>query len=91
MINVKLENVIWKSIFYTFYLLIVHISTKNVFDGLKFWVLVSNIRFEGTVFQIFVLGIFFYFMQKKRVTFNTILKFYFLNFIENEPGPISKV
>ena len=81
MINVKLENVIWKSIFFYFYFLIVHISTKNALDGLNLWVLVSNIiGFGGTVPQIFVLGLIFLFYAKKRVTFYTFLKILFSKF-----------
>ena len=44
--------------------LIVHISTNFVLDGLKLWVRVSNIHVEGTVSQIFVLCLSFYFMSK---------------------------
>ena len=44
--------------------LIVHISTNFVLDGLKFWMHVPNIHVEGTVSQIFVLGLSFHFMSK---------------------------
>ena len=47
-----------------FYFLIVHISTNNALDGLVFSMLVSNIHVEGTVSQIFVLDIIFYFLPK---------------------------
>ena len=46
--------------------LIVHISTINALGGLIFSMLVSNIHVEGTVSQIYVLGITFYFMPKNR-------------------------
>ena len=52
-----------KVLFY-FYFLIVHISTINALGYLFFSMLVSNIHVEGTVSQIFVLGITFYFMPK---------------------------
>ena len=63
-ISVKVENGTSKSLFFYFYFLIVHISTNNVLFGLKVWVYVRNIRSEGTVSQILVLGLSFYFMQK---------------------------
>ena len=62
-INVKIENGIWKCIFLT-YFLVVHISISNVLYGLKVSVHVSDIRFEGNVSQILILGLTFYFMQK---------------------------
>ena len=43
---------------------IVHISTINALGGLFLSMLVSNIHVEGTVSQIFVLGITLYFMPK---------------------------
>ena len=57
--------------------MIVRISTKSVLDGIKLWVHLSNIRLEGTVSQIFVLGLSLYFMQKKTGNFLYI----FLNII----------
>ena len=74
MINVKIENGIWKSIFFYFYFVVVHILTKNVLDGLKVWVHVNIISFGGTMSQIY-----------------TFFLYYFLTFIENEPGPIPKI
>ena len=43
---------------------IVHISTNSALDGLKFWMHVPNIHFEGTLSQIVVLGLSFHFMSK---------------------------
>ena len=42
--------------------LIVPISTNIVLDGLKFWLHVPNMHAEGTVSQIFYLGLSFHFM-----------------------------
>ena len=42
--------------------LIVHISTNIVIDDLKFWLHVPNLHFEGTMSQIFDLGLSFHFM-----------------------------
>ena len=42
--------------------LIVYISTNIVLDGLKFWLHVPNMHVEGTVSQIFYLGLSFHFM-----------------------------
>ena len=42
--------------------LIVHISTNFALDGLKFWMHVSNIHVEGTVSQMFYLGLRFCFI-----------------------------
>ena len=50
--------------FFDFYFLVVHISADNVLYGLIFFTHVSNIPVEGTVSQIFVLGLSFYFMAK---------------------------
>ena len=50
--------------FFYFYFLVVHISTNNVRYSLKFFTHVGNIRVEGTVSRIFVLGLSFYFMPK---------------------------
>ena len=41
--------------------------------------------------QILVLGLSFYFMQKKGELYIYSFEYYFLNLIENEPGPISKI
>ena len=51
-----------KKVFFLLLFLIVHISTNCVLNGLKFWMHVPNIHVEGTVSQIFVLGLRFYFM-----------------------------
>ena len=40
-----------------FYFLILHISTKSGLDGLKVWLHVPIINVEGTVSQIFYLGL----------------------------------
>ena len=77
--------------FFYFYFLIAHTSTINVLDGLKFWVHISNISFEGTVSQILVLGLIFYFMQKNGYLSIHFFEYYFQNFIENEPRPTSKI
>ena len=58
------ENGKWylKNLFFYFYFSIVHISTNYALDSLRFWMHVSNIAVEGTVSQIFVLGLSFYFI-----------------------------
>ena len=53
-----------KRLFYLLLFLIVHISTNSAFEGPKFWIRVPKIHVEGTVSQIFVLGISFHFMSK---------------------------
>ena len=75
---------------YFFYLnfSIVHISTNNVIGGLKFYIHVGDIHVEGTLSQIFVLLLSFYFYVKNRVTFYLFFQIFFINFIENQPGPI---
>ena len=52
-----------KTLFFHFYFSIVHISTNYAFDGLRF-MHVTNIHVEGTVSQIFVLGLSFDLMSK---------------------------
>ena len=44
--------------------LIFHISTNFALDGLKFWLHVADIHVEGTMSQIFYLGLSFWFMSK---------------------------
>ena len=51
--------------FFYFYFWVVHISTDDILYGLKLFTHVSNIRVEGTVSQISILGLSFYFMPKK--------------------------
>ena len=63
-------------VFFYFYFLIAHTSTINVLDGLKFWVHISNISFEGTVSQILVLGLIFILCKK-----TGIFLYIFLNII----------
>ena len=46
--------------------LIVHISTNYALDGLKVWMHVAYIHFEGTLSQISYLGLSFCFMSKNR-------------------------
>ena len=57
------KKMVSEKVFY-FYYLIVHISTNNTLRGLIFSMLVYNIHVEGTVSQIFVLGLTFYLMPK---------------------------
>ena len=44
--------------------LIVHISVNFALDGFRFWMHVANIHVEGTVSQIYDLGLSFCFMSK---------------------------
>ena len=62
----KCENRKWylETIFFYFYFSNVHISTNHAPDGLKFDMHVCYIHVEGTVSQIFVLGLSFDFMSK---------------------------
>ena len=53
-----------KKRFFLSVILIVHISTNFALDGLKFWMHIANIHIEGTVVQIFDLGLSFCFMSK---------------------------
>ena len=53
-----------KKCFFCLLFLIVHISTNFALDGLKLWMHVANIHVEGTVSQIFDLGLSFCFMSK---------------------------
>ena len=48
---------------------------------------VQNIHMEGTVSQIFDLGLSFYLIPKKRVTFVQFLKLNFLDFIKQKLRP----
>ena len=59
-----MKKIVSEKVFFYFYFLVVHISTNNALGGLFFSMLVNNIHVEGTVSQIFVLGITFYFMPK---------------------------
>ena len=62
-ISRKVEIGIWKNYFFT---CICWLSIFNyVLYGLKFWVYVSYMRFEGTMSQILILGFSFDFMQKR--------------------------
>ena len=49
---------------------------------IKFYTGVKHILLEGTVSQIFDLGLSFLFYAKKRVTFDHFSKLYFLDFIK---------
>ena len=62
----KCENRKWylETLFFYFYFSNVHISSSYALDGLRFYMHVGNIRVEGTVSQIFVLGLSFDFMSK---------------------------
>ena len=53
-----------KKYLFTLLFLIVHISTNYALGGLKFSMHVTNIHVEGTVSQIFYLGLSFCFMSK---------------------------
>ena len=53
-----------KKQFFFLLFLIVHISTNFALDGLKFWIRVANIHVEGTMSQIFYLGLSFCLMSK---------------------------
>ena len=53
-----------KKDFFFLLFLIVHISTNFALDGLKFCMHFINIHVEGTVSQIFDLGLSFCFMSK---------------------------
>ena len=70
--------------------MIVHIL-NFVLDGLKLWMHVPNIHVEGTVSQIFVLGLSFCFMSKNGQLYNYLFEYFFQNFIKNKLGPISKI
>ena len=53
-----------KKYFFNLYFSIVHISTNNMPDNLRFCIHVDNIPPEGTVSQISDLGLSFHFMSK---------------------------
>ena len=56
-------NGVQKSYFLTF---IIHISTNNMPDNLRFCIHVDNVPPEGTVSQVFDKGLSFHFMSKNR-------------------------
>ena len=81
-------QLIWKSYFLTFIFgLSIIITTNNVLYDLTF---VGNIRLKGTVSD-FRFRSFFFFLCQKAGIFYIFWNIIFLNFIENEPGPISKI
>ena len=57
-------------------------STNYTLDGLKFWIHVANIHVEGTMSQIFYLGLRFCFMSKNGELFPPFLNNLFLDFIK---------
>ena len=62
----KCENRKWymKTIFFHFYFSIFHISVNYAFNGPRLYMHVTNNHVEGTMSQIFVLGLSFDFMSK---------------------------
>ena len=80
-----------QKLFLVLFFSIVHISTNIVLINLKFRVLVGKIAVEGILSQNFVLGFSFYFVQKMGNFFIYIVEYFFLDFLENEPGPIYKI
>ena len=72
-----------------FFFLIVHISTNFVLDGPKLWMDVPNIHVEGSVSQIFVLGLTFHFMSKNG-NFMIIYLIFFLSFIKKRTRTYTK-
>ena len=77
-----MEIISKKVIMFAFFF-IVHISTNFELKGLKFWIPVPNIHVEGTVSQIFILGLIFHFMSKNGYTFIYFFNIIFQYFIEN--------
>ena len=63
------------------------ISLGICFSGMKFCIVGHKVLLEGTVSQIFDLGLSFYFMLKKRVTFGHFLKLCFLDCIKQKLRP----
>ena len=70
-----------KTVIFLLLFLTVHISINFVLDGLKFSVHVPDIHVEGTVSQIFVLGLSFYFMSKNGQLCDYLFEHFFLKFI----------
>ena len=54
---------------------------------MQFCIVGHKILLEGSVSQIFDLGLSFYFMLKKRVTFGHFLKLFFLDCIKQKLKP----
>ena len=77
--------------FFLLYFSNVHISTNIVLQYIKSLVAVGEIHVEGAVSQSFVLSLSFHFMQKNGELYIYIFEYFFLNFIEKELGPLSKI
>ena len=60
----KAKEIYREMYFFDWNFSIVHISTNNVIESLKFCIHLGNIHVEGTVSQIFSLYPSFYFMTK---------------------------
>ena len=63
------------------------ISLNIEVSTIKFSTGVDKNHMQGTVSQILYLGLGFYFMAKKRVTFCYFLKHYFQDYIKQKLGP----
>ena len=73
-----------KTLFFHFYFSIVHISTNYAFDGLRIFMHVTNIHVEGTVSQIFVLGLVLILCQKTGNFLYIFVNIFFLHLIKND-------
>ena len=63
------------------------ISANIIVTEIKFSTEINNIHMQGTMSQIFYLGLSFFFYIKKRVTFSDFFKHHFLHYIKKELGP----
>ena len=91
MINLILWKLWILNQFFDFYLLNMDISLRICFPGMQFCIVGQKVVLEGTVSQIFDLGLSFYFYVKKRVTFGHFLKLSFLDCIKQNLRPESKI
>ena len=80
-----------KKVIFLLIFLIVHISTNIGLDGLKFWLHVPSIHVEGTVSQIFDLGLSSYFMSKNGQLFDYLSEYFFQNFIKKRTRTCIKI
>ena len=89
--NMKFKKMYAKKVIFDLYFSIVHISTNNVLGNLKFCEDLDYIPLEETVSQIIFFKSWSSFYVKKRVTFLFFCVYLFLKFLQNEPGPVSKI
>ena len=84
-IKYKMESEI---MFFYYYVLLIHISCNNECEGFRFVIHISHISVDEHLSHIFVLGINLIVVQKKQLTFYHFFQISFLNFTENELGPV---